>query len=440
MVHVIPPTTQTYAASLLCAVIIVLALPLLAACILIVERKIMAETAARHDAANSGFHSLLQPIADAVKLILQKDSAPTSVDRLVFWVAPLISMLVALLAFSVLPVGPAFQIADVNVGLLFILGIVSLGIYGLFLGDWASNHQYSPSAALCRADALVSYQLVGILGLISALLLAGSLSMREIVQSQLDQGQWFVFYVPVGFVIYFIGSLVATNHAPVESLDGTRKIVDEQTTEYSGFRWFLHFLTEYTNMIIFAGVATTVFLGGWLRPLASYRDRFPGSSIELLDVMPVVVVAGIAVYCFRRALKQPVKIRRTGTWYVGGTCAFAAVVLAASWFAPEAFMQGVHGAFWFLVKAGGYIYCLLRVRFMFPRLRLGFSTQLAWRVLVPVACVNLITVAVAILTAQDTGLPMRLTTILSTLVALAIAWWLSRNSADIPGVLATDGE
>jgi NADH-quinone oxidoreductase subunit H len=444
MLQVIPSAMQIYVAPVVCGLIILLILPLLAGCILIVEHKIAAEAHTRHsalnDAADSRAHSLLQPIADAVEVTLQEGITPARPDLLLSWLAPLICLIVALLAFSVLPIGPAFQVSDLNIGLIFVLGMSSLGIYGVLLGSWDSNARYSPSGALRNAARLISYGTAGALGLISALLLSGSLAMKEIVQSQLDQGQWFIFYVPAGFVIYFIGSIAATDAAPVESPHPDRESVDGPSTEYSGFRWFLHFLTEYANMIVFAGIATTVFLGGWLRPLASFRDRYPGSSIELLDVLPAVLMMGIAFYCFRRALRQPVKARRIGTWYVCGMCAVSAVMLAATLFASEAFMQGVHGAFWFVVKAAAYIYCLLRIRFMFPGLRLALSKQLAWQLLVPVAFVNLLTAGAAILASQNTGLPMRLTTILSTLATFGVAWWLATNSARDLTVLSVDGE
>jgi NADH-quinone oxidoreductase subunit H len=444
MFHLIPPSILTYGTPVVCAVVIVLVLPVLAACILIVECKIVADAQARraflNGAMSTGSHSLLQPVADAVQLMLRKDVTPPGSSRLFFWGAPLISLLVALLAFSVVPIGPAFQIADLNIGLLFILGIGSLGAYVVMLGSWGSNTPYSQRETLRSAAQLISYQSAAALAVISALLLSGSLSMREIVQSQLDQGQWFIFYVPVAFVIYFIGSLVGTNHGLCEPLHADTKSVTGHGTGYTGFRWFVHFLAEYANMIIFAGIATTAFLGGWLRPLASYRDRFPGSSIELLDVLPAVAVAGIALYCCRRALNQPVKIRRTGTWCVCGICAVAAAMLVGSMFASGSFMQGVHGAFWFVVKAGAYMYCLLRVRSTFPRLRSDLSNQLAWRILVPISFVNLITAGAAIVTSQNTGLPMRFTTILATSATVAVAWWLFKDSAHQPAILAANGE
>ena len=239
-----------------------------------------------------GPHGLLQPIADAVKLLLKEDIIPDKADRLMFWFAPLVSVTMALLAYSALAIGPAFQIADLNIGLLFILAISSLGIYGIVLGGWASNSHYSLLGALRSAAQLVSYETAAGLALISVLLLAGSLSMKDIVQAQSDQGVWFGFSVPFGFFIYLVGSIAETNRAPFDLPEAESELVAGYMTEYSGFRWSLYFLAEYANMVIVAGIATTLFLGGWLRPGARYHEQIPGTSIELLDALPALLTLG----------------------------------------------------------------------------------------------------------------------------------------------------
>src|SRR6202049_2141013 len=196
-----------YILPVLFALVIVALLPLVAGYIVLVERKVMADMQVRLGPMRVGPHGLLQPIADAVKLLLKEDIIPESADRLLFWGAPLISVTAAMVALAALPIGPFFQIADLNIGLLFILGVSSLGIFGIVLGGWASNSHYSLLGALRSAAQLVSYETAAGLGLISALLLAGSLSMREIVMAQYDQGMWFIFYVPIGFFIYMVGSI-----------------------------------------------------------------------------------------------------------------------------------------------------------------------------------------------------------------------------------------
>src|ERR1700723_3795836 len=292
------------------AVVIVAVLPLMAGYIVLLERKVMAHMQARMGPMRVGPHGLLQPIADAVKLLLKEDITPKNADAWLFWLAPLLSVTMALLAYAALPFGPAFQIADLDVGLLFILAISSLGISGIVLGGWASNSHYSLLVALRRAAQLVSCETAAGLGLVSALLLAGSLSMKEIVQAQYDQGTWFIFSVPVGFFIYMVGSIAETNRAPFDLPEAESELVAGYMTEYSGFRWSLYFLAEYANMIIVAGIATTLFLGGWLRPFASSHTALPGTSIELLDALASLLVLGVAFYCLSLAPKQPVKIQK----------------------------------------------------------------------------------------------------------------------------------
>ncbi|MGC1382941.1 MAG: NADH-quinone oxidoreductase subunit NuoH, partial [Candidatus Acidiferrales bacterium] len=353
--HAIPDSIRALALPVLCAVVIVLVLPLLAGYIVLVERKVMAHMQARLGPMRVGPHGLLQPLADALKLLLKEDVIPARADRLIFWFAPVTSVTVALVAYSALPIGPAFQIADLNVGLLFIVAVSSLGIYGIVLGGWSSNSHYSLLGAMRSAAQLVSYEVAAGLALVSVLLLAGSLSMKEIVQAQLDQGVWFVFYVPFGFFVYLVASIAETNRAPFDLPEADSEIVAGYMTEFSGFRWSLYFLAEYANVIIVAGIATTLFLGGWLRPLTRYRDHFPGTSIELLDVVPTLLLVALAWYCLRLAPAQPVKVQKSVMAGVSGACFGLAAILLGALFAPDAVRQGIHGAFWFLFKVGAYI-------------------------------------------------------------------------------------
>jgi NADH-quinone oxidoreductase subunit H len=383
----------------------------------------------------------LQPIVDTFKLLRRNTEWPaTQADWVAVATAPFLAGMVALLAYLILPIGPAFQTAEVNIGLMFILGISSLGIYGIVLGNWAPERRHSLVEALRGVVRLLGYGTAVALSLVSALLLCGSLSMKEIVQAQLDQGQWFVFYVPVGFVIVFAGSLVALSHRPIGPAETDRKIAGRSEAIYGGLREALNSLAEYASIFAAAGIATTVFLGGWLRPLASYRDRFPGTSVELLDVLPGLLVAAGSVYCFRSARRPQEKIRKVAMNYIGGFCAVVAMGLLGTLFARETVMAGVHGAFWFAVKVGAYMYCCFWIRFTFPGLRLDGSTRLGWRILVPVALVNLITAAMAISASQNTGLPMRFTTIVATAAALGTAAWLAKDLAAEPTAHAADVE
>jgi NADH-quinone oxidoreductase subunit H len=440
MGHLIPQAILPYVLPVVYAVVIVMVLPLLAGYIVLMERKVMADMQARLGPMRVGPHGLLQPIADAVKLLLKEDIMPENADRLMFWLAPLVSVTMALLAYSALPIGPAFQIADLNIGLLFILAISSLGIYGIVLGGWASNSHYSLLGALRSAAQLVSYETAAGLGLVSVLLLAGSLSMKDIVQAQLDQGVWFIFSVPFGFFIYLVGSIAETNRAPFDLPEAESELVAGYMTEYSGFRWSLYFLAEYANMVIVAGIATTVFLGGWLRPLASFHEHFPGTSIEWLDAFPSLLTLGVAFYCLSLAPKQPVKIQKIVMLAVAILCFILSGALLGALFAPTGVMQGIHGAFWFMAKVFAYLYGFLWFRFTFPRYRFDQLMRLGWRFLIPLALVNVIGVGVAIVLRQQLGWGPVASLIPTTLATLGVAIWLAKDDAPAATVQTADGE
>src|SRR6202041_4404 len=422
------------------AVVIVAVLPLLAGYIVLMERKVMADMQARLGPMRVGPHGLLQPIAEAVKLLLKEDIIPDKADRLMFWFAPLVSVTMALLAYSALAIGPAFQIADLNIGLLFILAVSSLGIYGIVLGGWASNSHYSLLGALRSAAQLVSYETAAGLALISVLLLAGSLSMKDIVQAQSDQGVWFGFSVPFGFFIYLVGSIAETNRAPFDLPEAESELVAGYMTEYSGFRWSLYFLAEYANMVIVAGIATTLFLGGWLRPGARYHEQIPGTSIEWLDALPALLTLGVALYCISLVRKQPVKIQKIVMALVAGLCVVVAVVLAGALVAPPAVMQGIHGAFWFMAKVFAYIYAFLWIRFTFPRYRFDQLMRLGWRFLIPLALVNVIGVGVAIVLRQQWAWGPIVSLIPTTLATLGVAMLLAKDDTPVSEAQTADGE
>src|SRR5271168_1473186 len=295
MGHLIPPSIMPFVLPVLYAVVIVAVLPLLAGYIVLMERKVMADMQARLGPMRVGPHGLLQPIADAVKLLLKEDIIPDKADRLMFWFAPLVSVTMALLAYSALAIGPAFQIADLNIGLLFILAISSLGIYGIVLGGWASNSHYSLLGALRSAAQLVSYETAAGMAVVSAVMLSGTLSTRGIVEIQSESHLWFIFLVPVGFFLYLVASIAETNRAPFDLPEAESELVAGYMTEYSGFRWALYFLAEYTNMVVVASVATTLFLGGWLRPFAGTP------AFNFLDGFPSLLMVVVGAYCFYRA-------------------------------------------------------------------------------------------------------------------------------------------
>jgi NADH-quinone oxidoreductase subunit H len=412
-----------YVLPVLFALVIVALLPLVAGYIVLVERKVMADMQVRLGPMRVGPHGLLQPIADAVKLLLKEDIIPESADRLLFWGAPLISVTAAMLALAALPIGPFFQIADLNIGLLYILGISSLGIFGIVLGGWASNSHYSLMGALRSAAQLVSYETSAGMAIVGALLLAGTLSTRGIVQEQADTGWWFIFVAPVGFFIYLVASIAETNRAPFDMPEAESELVAGYMTEYSGFRWALYFLAEYTNMVVVASIATTLFLGGWLRPFANTR------VFNFLDYFPLLLMLWVAGYCFRRTPKQPVQVQKMFMATVGSLCLAMAAVLTAPLIAPAGSLlasakPGIHGAFWFLFKVAAYIYVFMWLRFTFPRYRFDQLMRLGWQFLVPLSIVNVMMIAVALALHRQLGWPNWITLPLGIVLTLIAGAYL----------------
>jgi NADH-quinone oxidoreductase subunit H len=410
---------------LVCAVIIVAVLPLVAGYIVLMERKVMADMQARLGPMRVGPHGLLQPIADAVKLLIKEDIIPDEADKAIFWFAPLISVTCAMLAMSALAIGPWFQIAELNVGLLFIVGISALGIFGIVLGGWSSNSHYSLLGALRSAAQLVSYETAAGMAIVGGLLLAGTLSTREIIQAQADYGTWFAFAAPVGFFIYIVASIAETNRAPFDLPEAESELVAGYMTEYSGFRWALYFLAEYTNMVVVASIATTLFLGGWLRPFAGTP------ALNFLDGLPPLLMALVGGYCFYRAPKQPVKVQSLFMVAVGLLMFVAALILAAPLVPAVANLlpglkPGLHGAFWFLLKVGLYIYLFMWLRFTFPRYRFDQLMRLGWQFLIPLSIVNVMGIGLALVLHRHFGwghIPAFGLTTLLTLVAAGYLGW-----------------
>jgi NADH-quinone oxidoreductase subunit H len=228
------------------------------------ERKVSAFMQARLGPMRVGPWGLLQPAADGLKLLLKEDIIPIKADRIVFAIAPIIAVVSSLVVLAVIPWGPAWAtIANVNIGLLFILAVSSVGVLGLVLSGWSSNSKYSLLGALRSSAQMVSYEVGMGLSIIGALMFARTLSMNGIVEAQRADNIWYVLFQPLGFIVYIISALGETNRAPFDLPEAESELVAGYHTEYSGFRWALFFMAEYTAMIVTSAVAVTLYLGGW---------------------------------------------------------------------------------------------------------------------------------------------------------------------------------
>ena len=307
----------------------------------LLERKVIAWAQSRLGPMRVGPYGILQPVADAVKLMIKEDITPVRADKWVFTAAPIIAMVPALIVYAVIPFGPevslfgrpvTLYITDINVGLLYIVSVASVGVYGIILAGYASNSKFPLLASLRASAQLISYEVAVTLTLVSVILVAGSLSMVSIVRAQESMGVWFAFLQPIAFVLFFIGGLAETNRAPFDLPEAEQELTGGFHTEYSGMRFALFFLAEYANMIVVSSVATTLFLGGWLRPFSSV------GWLSFLDIIP-------------------------------------------SWA-------------WFLLKSFFFLYVFIWVRATLPRYRYDQLMRLGWKVLIPLAIINLVVTAI----------------------------------------------
>ena len=370
---------------ILVTLIIIAAFPLVAGYIVLVERKVLADFQVRLGPMRVGPHGLLQPIADALKLLLKEDIIPTDADKAIFWFAPCISTITALSAFAVVPFAYNVYVADVNVGLLVVSAMSAVGILGIILGGWSSNSHYPLLGALRSAAQLVSYEVALSFALLSGVMVAGTLSMRGIVQTQIDRGVWGVFanygFMIVPFALYIIAATAETNRAPFDLPEAESELVAGFHTEYSGFRWALYFLAEYANIFVVSAVAVTVFWGGWLRP-------FP--SVKLLEAplnygTPVLLFVGSGLLCLKLVKKLVDPIQQKVL-----LLAIALLIGLGLLFAVPMINNAVIGIFWFLFKVSTIIYLMIWFRGTFPRYRYDQLMNIGWKVAIPAGMVAIV--------------------------------------------------
>jgi NADH-quinone oxidoreductase subunit H len=299
------------------------------------ERKLAAWIQDRVGPDRAGPFGLLQPIADGVKMFLKEDFIPAKADRWLFIIGPGISMFTALITSSVIPWGTnlslfgrdiSLQVADFNIGILFVFGVVSIGVYGIMIGGWASNNKYSLYGAIRASSQMISYELAMGISAITIVMLTGSLSLNDIVQSQHGMN-WNIFYQPVAFFIFFITSLAELNRAPFDLPECESELIGGYHTEYSSMKLGLYLFSEYTSMFVSAAIMSVLFFGGYNFP---GMDAFSGNLLSILSI-----------------------------------AAFALKI--------------------FLI-----IFVIMWIRWTIPRFRFDQLMHLGWKVLIPVAIVNML--------------------------------------------------
>jgi len=367
------------------------------------ERKILAHMQVRLGPMRVGPHGLLQPIADAIKLLLKEDIMPAEADKTVVLDRTFIVVLAAFTVFVVVPFGPAHAITDMNIGILFMLGVSSLSVLGIVTAGWASNSHYPLIGALRSSAQMVSYEVAMGLAVISVILMTslnaegtGTLSMIGIVQAQQAQGTWFIFkFFPlglIGFFIFAVAMVAETNRAPFDLPEAESELTAGFHTEYSGFRWSLFFLAEYSAMIAVSSIAVTLWLGGWLRP---FPNALQGPTWDLVfSLFPGITFLFLGALCFYSTSRMPkhplFKIQTLGLAGFGAVLALIGLVL----FVPGV-RQRVQDIFWFSAKVAAFMYLYIWYRGTFPRYRFDQLMRVGWKVLLPTGLAVLILTAAA---------------------------------------------
>jgi len=306
------------------------------------ERKISAFMQARLGPMRVGPWGLLQPIADGLKLLTKEDFIPENADRWIFFFAPYIAVASAFIVFSVIPFGPDWAvIADVNIGLLLVLAVSSVGVLALILAGWSSNSKYALLGGLRSSAQMVSYEVAMGLSLIGALMFARTLSLSGIVAAQASDSIWFVVYQPAGFMLFLISGIAENNRAPFDLPEAESELVAGFHTEYSGMRWSLFFMAEYAAMVVVSAVAATVYLGGWYFPFVYQLEE---SGYHNLYVIVSLLV--------------------------------------------------------FLVKASLILYFYFWLRWTLPRFRYDQLMDIGWKWLIPSALINIVLSGIAIFVVQ----------------------------------------
>jgi NADH-quinone oxidoreductase subunit H len=376
--------------------------PLFIAYLQLVERKVLGFMQVRLAPRRVGWHGLLQPIADAVKLLIKEDVVPQKSDRFLFTLAPIITVMPALAALAVIPIaGVSFTvlgytihpwISDLNVALLYLLAISSLGIYGIILAGWASNSKYSLLGALRSSAQMISYEVPLGFAVVGVMMLAGSASMVEIVESQRRAGLWYVLPQILGFFCYFIAAVAETNRVPFDLPEAEAELVAGFHTEYSGMKFAFFFLAEYTNMIVVSSIVTILFFGGWLRPFPNVAG-FAWLENGWLFFVPLVLLGFIGWLVDQRA--------RTGLRFMFAglaTGAAAGFAIARADVGGMASLQvpTISGAFWFTLKMSFFLFMYIWFRGTYPRYRYDQLMNLGWKWLIPLSVANVVVTGLVI--------------------------------------------
>jgi NADH-quinone oxidoreductase subunit H len=366
-------------AAIVKSAIVIFALLTAFAYMTLIERRVVAKMQGRLGPNRAGPGGMFQPVADALKMAFKEQLVPAQARKPIYLIAPIISVVVALCAFAVVPIGNSWingkpsvwdpWIGDINVGLLWILSISSLAVYGIVLGGWSSGNRYALLGALRSAAQMVSYETSLGLALSGVLMWAGTLSMVGIIHAQLDQHIWFIFAQPLGFFIYLIAGIAEVNRAPFDLPEAEQELTAGYLTEYSGLRWSLYQMAEYINMITVAAVASTLFLGGW---------SFFGLGLENIPGLSIII---------------------------------------------------------FLIKVAFFLFLFIWLRATLPRIRYDRLMRLGWQMLLPLAVFNVVITA----TIVALGLPWWINGIVGLAIVIVVLLLIRSRTIQVEQVVTPQG-
>ncbi len=364
------------------------------------ERKVVAHMQSRWGPHRVGPHGLLQPAADGLKFLLKEDPTPNGVDKFTYYLAPLMALALALTSIAIIPFGPDpivifghkvyLGIVDLNIGLLALFAITALSVYGVALAGWSSNSKYPLLGGLRSSAQMVSYELALTMSVVGVLLMAGSFSLRDIVNVQAihaDRGifGWNIFPQILGFLCFFTAAVAETNRVPFDLPEAESELVAGFHTEYSSFKFAMFFIAEYTSMITVSSLCAIMFFGGWLSP-------FP-TTWTFTHYLPSLILIPFGLFVIWDGIRYETIFGRIILPGVGTVITILGALLIAFPIVNE-FIQG---PFWLLSKIFIFLFIYVWMRGTLPRFRYDQLMSFGWKLLLPVSLANVVITATVIM-------------------------------------------
>jgi NADH-quinone oxidoreductase subunit H len=364
------------------------------------ERKVVAHMQSRWGPHRVGPHGLLQPLADGAKFLLKEDPTPAGVDKFTYFLAPLMALALALTSIAIIPFGPDpirilghniyLGIVDLNIGILALFAITALSVYGVALAGWSSNSKYPLLGGLRSSAQMVSYELALTMSVVGVLLMAGSFSLRDIINAQAIHPErgiigWNIFPQILGFRCFFIAAIAETNRVPFDLPEAESELVAGFHTEYASFKFAMFFIAEYTSMITVSSLCAIMFFGGWLSP-------FP-ASWTFTHYLPSLILIPFGLWVIWDGIRYETIFGRIILPGLGTVITAIGAALAAF----PSINEFIQGPFWLLGKIFFFLFVYVWMRGTLPRFRYDQLMSFGWKLLLPVSLANVVITATIIM-------------------------------------------